>query len=463
MPITLINGNVQGPDALAVPNGCATFQLNTDATVIASPFGFVAADKIVTFQFDSTGNLVPPAKIYSNAELEPQNSIGLGTYYLVTFYDANGARINKSPMWWQFTQAANATVDISEVTPFATVGGNVIFYPTSFSVNPPTPTTLGGVFSNAGAPHQWIRAINTNGSVALSQPAFTDISGQIDPSQLPSPLTFGATTFSGLITAQAGIEVGVTGTTSGQIALDGSTSGQALITAPAIAGTVANPVSFTNSINIPSGAVFSINTDTGISRGSAGVVAVGNGVAGNAGGTVNAAQYNIAGSQIAASNLSNGVTGTGAIVLAASPTITGTLTAPTISAVSLEGLTGQLTPSAAGGIAVGTTALPFASIWLGSAAADNVHIVGTFTGNRVWTIQDVTDTFVGRATTDTLTNKTISGQLTLAAATLGVGNGSSTPLSALALGTGSGPASDVVVTWMEVTINAGTFWIPLFQ
>ena len=329
--ITLEFGHIQNAANVALANGSITFQLNVDATVISAPYGFVAAAAEVVFQFDATGNLIQPCQIWSNIELNPQNSEGLGTYYLVAIYDANGAKVS-GPMWWQFTEAANSTVDISEMVPFATVGGNVIFYPTSFTINPPAPTVLGGVFSNAGAPSEWIRAINTNGSVSLSQPAFTDISGQITAAQLPSPLVFGATSFSGLVTAQAGIEIGVVGTTSGQIALDGSTSGQVLITAPAAAGTATNPVVFTNSIQIPSTAAFSIGGSTGISQGSAAVLDVGNGSAGDATGTVNAAAYQVAGSQIAASNLANGTTGTGAIVLKASPTITGTLTAGLIAA-----------------------------------------------------------------------------------------------------------------------------------
>lgn len=339
--ITLINGHVQNQAAMAVPNGSVTFQLNIDASVIAAPYGIIPAEQILIFQFDVNGDILPQtgqaaAQIYSNLELNPQNSEGLGTYYLVTFYDANGARINKSPMWWQFTEAANSTVDIGTMTPFSTVGGNVIFYPTTFTITPPGPSTLGGIFSNAGATSMWVRSINTNGSVSLSQPAFSDISGTLSAAQLPSPLTFVNVQVTGTFQAETTAEIGVVGTTTGQILLDGGTSGQATITAPAIAGTNTNPILFSNSLNIPNGTVYTINTDTGISRGgSAGTIDVGNGTAGNASGTVNAAQYNVAGSQIAASNLSNGTTGTGAIVLAASPTVTGTLTATAITASGL--------------------------------------------------------------------------------------------------------------------------------
>lgn len=291
--ITLINGNVQNPSSLAVPNGSISFQLNIDATVIAAPFGIIPGEQVITFQFNVNGDILPnapaaAAQIYSNLELNPQNEVGLGTYYLVTFYDANGARINSAPMWWQFTQAANSTVDIGQVTPFATVGGNVIFYPTSFTIPAPTPSTLGGVFSNAGASSQWIRAINTNGSVTTSQPAFSDISGTLSNSQLPSPIIFTTITASGLITAQANIQLGVVGVTAGQITMEGSTSGAVTITAPAVAGVVGNPISVSNSINIPSAGVFSLNGDTGLSRSSAGVVVVGNGTAGDFSGVIQA-------------------------------------------------------------------------------------------------------------------------------------------------------------------------------
>jgi hypothetical protein len=246
-----VNGGIQNASSIFVPNGSICFQLNVDATVIAPPYGFVGASLEVTFQFDATGNLVQPAQLYSNAELNPQNGMGLGTYYLVTVYDQNGARINQDPMWWQFTEAAGATVDISAMTPYATVGGNVIFYPTLFIIGPPGPSTLGGVFSNAGSPHHWVSAINTDGSVALTQPSFADISGTIDPSQLPA--AGGSVVYSGTVTAQTALIVGLTGTTAGQLTLAGGTSGTATITAPAIAGVVANPILFSNSISLAAG------------------------------------------------------------------------------------------------------------------------------------------------------------------------------------------------------------------
>jgi hypothetical protein len=154
--ITLTNGYPQGPNGLIVPNGSISFQLNTDAIVVAAPGGFVSSDIVVTFQFDASGKILPnapstKAQIYSNAELYPQQSSTLlGTYYLVTFYDQNGARLNQVPMWWQFPEAAGATVDISQIAPFMQIGGNVIFYPTNFGgVSSVSFTGDGVIFSSA--------------------------------------------------------------------------------------------------------------------------------------------------------------------------------------------------------------------------------------------------------------------------------------------------------------------------
>ena len=154
-----------------MPNGSIKFQLNVDATVIAAPYGFVAADIPVVFQFNAAGQIQPnppavAAKIWSNEELQPQlSSTLLGTYYLVTFYDQNGAVINATPLWWQFPESANATVDISQMTAISTVGGNIIYYPTAFggggsvtsvsftgdgtvlSATPSTPVTVSGTIT----------------------------------------------------------------------------------------------------------------------------------------------------------------------------------------------------------------------------------------------------------------------------------------------------------------------------
>src|ERR1035437_8998267 len=143
--ITLINLHLQNASSIFVPNGSISFQLNVDSTIMAAPGGFVSAAALVTFQLDANGDLIQPAKLWSNEELNPQlSSTLLGTYYLVTFYDQNGARLNVSPMWWQFPELNGATVDISQMTPVSTVGGNVIYYPTAFTGGTVTSISLTG-------------------------------------------------------------------------------------------------------------------------------------------------------------------------------------------------------------------------------------------------------------------------------------------------------------------------------
>jgi hypothetical protein len=109
--ITLENGHVQGPSNLAVPDGSVTFTLSEDANVIATPFGQVPANLTVRFYFDSTGQLMGNPQIWSNQELNP------ATFYLVNFWDENGARLNQVPFQWSFTQTIGQTVDIGNITP----------------------------------------------------------------------------------------------------------------------------------------------------------------------------------------------------------------------------------------------------------------------------------------------------------------------------------------------------------
>ena len=50
----------------------------------------------------------------------------------------------------------------------------------------PSPTSLGGVQSLASTTSQWIHSISTSGIPSASQPAFTDISGALTGTQLPT-------------------------------------------------------------------------------------------------------------------------------------------------------------------------------------------------------------------------------------------------------------------------------------
>jgi hypothetical protein len=70
----------------------------------------------------------------------------------------------------------------------------------SSSVPAPTTTTLGGVYALAGATaHNFVTFIDNTGTLQLAQPAFTDISGSLSPSQIPlfTSTTQGAVSASG--------------------------------------------------------------------------------------------------------------------------------------------------------------------------------------------------------------------------------------------------------------------------
>ncbi len=128
---------------------------------------------------------------------------------------------------------------------------------------------------------------------------------------------------------QVGGSPGATITSLGVNASPNGTAGDAIFSRSSTAGAVflgsdgavalfrPGGASNTAMVNIFGGQGITFNTaaDTGLSRTAAGVVAVGNGSAGNASGTVNAATYQVAGTALAASNLSNGVTGSGAVAL----------------------------------------------------------------------------------------------------------------------------------------------------
>jgi len=154
--ITLTSGNIQSPAGLVVPNGSMELQLNTDATIIASPGGQVMSSIPVLLNFDNTGNLDTGSQIWSNAELNPQNNQGLGTWYYVSFFDANGSKINRSPFIWQFPQAAGSTVPITSMVAQA---ASTIYYPFNSFINPMT-TEGDMIYQHSGAAARLARGTN---------------------------------------------------------------------------------------------------------------------------------------------------------------------------------------------------------------------------------------------------------------------------------------------------------------
>jgi hypothetical protein len=164
-----------------------------------------------------------------------------------------------------------------------------------------------------------------------------------------------------------------------------------------------------------SGADPNATVDTGFSRLSAGVVAVGNGNPGDASGTLKAATVNatsgfqVNGTALAAANLSNGVTGSGLVVLQTSPV----LIAPNIGNASGSSLsvTGTIAVTqAATGVSMsgGTAAIVFNT---GAGGGGSATLAGAPVGGQNTTIalqSGVNDTIVNRTSTDTLTNKRVT-------------------------------------------------------
>ena len=188
----------------------------------------------------------------------------------------------------------------------------------------------------------------------------------------------------GLITAvsttPAGITVGSTvvtsGTTNGLLYANGSVLGNlatlasgVLVTSaggvPSISATLPSGLivptpTFTGTLTLPDSATWA---STGISKVAA--LSVGSATLPSGGNISISGQYQINGTQIAASNLSNGATGSGAVVLAAAPAVSGTWTgSPTFSGnITFSGQsihTGTSSPTSAGGntVVMGTVTSP---------------------------------------------------------------------------------------------------------
>jgi hypothetical protein len=130
----------------------------------------------------------------------------------------------------------------------------------------------------------------------------------------------------------------------------------------------------------------------------------------NASGNLNiTGQYLVGGSQIAASNLSNGTTGTGAVVLANSPTFTGTVTFTTLTVSGLFTANGGITLGDAQSVTVGTTTGT-------KIATATTQKLGFWNATPVVQVAAPTQAFVNTATD--VTSGTAPAALT-AASTLG--------------------------------------------
>jgi hypothetical protein len=77
----------------------------------------------------------------------------------------------------------------ADVTLNVGVGTGLAVAADAVSLKPAAVAEIGGVKAVTAVSHQWVATINTDGSVTLSQPAFSDISGTVAATQLPAPTT----------------------------------------------------------------------------------------------------------------------------------------------------------------------------------------------------------------------------------------------------------------------------------
>lgn len=191
-------------------------------------------------------------------------------------------------------------------------------------------------------------------------------------------------------------------------------------------------IKFENGDDLNTGVV-----DSGISRISAALIGIGNGTAGDFTGSLKATNLTLVGA-FTSPAVTNSALTSGRVVFSttagletdsANLTFNGTnLTFPTATVNSLVASVG-INPSVAGGIPLGTNALPFSSVYIGAAATNNARITGTMTAARTITIPDAsitlagdTVTFCGTTTTCSATNistsaKVVSGQVALSSGT----------------------------------------------
>ncbi len=103
------------------------------------------------------------------------------------------------------------------------------------------------------------------------------------------------------------------------------------------------------------------------------------------------------------------MTFTGPVTLSGTTTISGTTNMTVVNATATAiSVSGLLKPATAGGINIGTLALPFSGAYIGSSGSNNTRLTGTFTGQRTTTVPDANITVSGITAADCGTIATCS-------------------------------------------------------
>jgi hypothetical protein len=381
--ITITNGAFQDAQGNKLALGKIVLQLSNDAVATAVNQQ-VTANVPIVITLDSGGNIPASTKIWSNAELTP-----VGTSYTVTAFTASGAQAWLTAQNWVFTQAGGSTVDVGTLIPVGSsvsYAGVVVLGPTAtqtitgFGLIVPylgsssTPLADSGVIRLANADFiKWRNAANSgNHSISLnaSDQLQTGAAGLLFNGTTPKILLGGITSSFPML-KQTGAVLNVrladdsadANVTAASIKLS-SSSAITFHATPALSTNSlisdfddstlllqgGSTASFISSIGIgglssgtpgfvftvPSGIAATLNNSKNLTVQNIINAVTGfqvNGAA-TSGNVLRGNGTNFVNTTLAAADLSNGVTGTGAVVLANAPTFTAN---PTFASVTGTG------------------------------------------------------------------------------------------------------------------------------
>lgn len=304
----------------------------------------------------------------------------------------------------------------------ATPNGNTVILPSSApgtgrwlkaagGVGVPGPTTLGGVFSNAGSTNLFVSGINTDGSLILTQPSISNITGL------------------GSMASQNSSAVAISGGTIGGVSIDGSSIGATTV-APAAFSTISSTgnVTFGNAggnrtVNLNGGSTTGQGAAIIIQRSgaTAGFVGTDSGLNGSASSDIDIGGYVGNSLNFYANNVRQGsvtTTGLNGIAIGATTPSSGVFSSVVISHNGSNGLglTGSSTDSIGMYVANSTTG---GKIWGIYSSGGLVSPLGTFA------IYDSTDGVLAGYISTTGLNAMVIGATTPAAATFTTVNWSS--------------------------------------